>query len=88
MNKLISLISICEIISACSSNPIPTEGQMNAMGSTEKMNALCFVTTGIWGKVTTTYISADKGVITNGGVSVDEACKVQMLQEKQVPIVK
>lgn len=59
--------------------------QMKAMASDKNANAFCGVATGPWGKVITTYVVVDKAVLSDGGFSVDDQCKVQLITNRAPP---
>ena len=61
--------------------------QMKAMASDKNANAFCGIASGPWGKVITTYVVVDKSVLSDGGFSVDDSCKVQLITNRAPPRV-
>lgn len=45
--------------------------QLKAMAADKGLTGGCVTVVGVWGTARTTFISADKGVVINGNLSVD-----------------
>lgn len=52
--------------------------QIAAAAKVKDANVVCVIGNTAWGRVQSTYVTLDKGVMVNGAIAVDDSCKVQL----------
>ena len=50
--------------------------QIKALSADKSISAACTTANSVYGRVVTVAMTVDRGTVVNGGVSVDDACKV------------
>jgi starvation-inducible outer membrane lipoprotein len=55
-----------------------TAEQIKAIGSDKSISAACTTANSVYGRVVTVTMTVDRGTVVNGGVTVDDACKIDV----------
>lgn len=78
----LGLCAIVALSAACSTLPGGIDyskmdaAQIKALSADKSISAACTTANSVYGRVVTVAMTVDKGTVVNGGVSVDDACKV------------
>lgn len=68
----IVMLLFAVLLSGCAGMPQGMSAeQLNAMAADKGLTGGCVTVVGVWGTARTTFLSADKGVVINGNLSVD-----------------
>lgn len=59
--------------------------QITATARMKDANVNCIIINSPWGRGVTTFVNLDKGVVPSGGITVDNECKITILNNPVPP---
>lgn len=88
MMKTLLLLCVLALVSGCAGLGVQglSEAQIRASANIKDVNALCFQTIGLWGSVTTNFLSVDQKVLPKDGrVGLTKDCEITLQQSSPPP---